>query len=329
MSLLSSHGLESIVLAAAQLEAEKELSNVNIKTECDSAIVTVDYATNDVSSTRYPKAIININENDVLCGRGGETNHHPGNLQYRRLVKMHQLAYLEAKRRDKPRIAKTIVDQIRNQKPSGRFLKKINYVDKLMWQDVGDVKAREKTSQALREGAPVIRDSLNSKQTPHCALDNASSNLTYTGSNVNKFVHGIDTQGMSPPCILPRQVSDSSEEFHALLNQQDEPFTCDKKKRNSHIFDDVKGIWNPSNQYKQQRSQNEHVQAYNNTKISEFHSNIYQNKNNHLYGMRFHLSESRKKCFRGPRIRIIKTRMRREHSIQEKGNFSTPITLTR
>eukprot|EP00594_Rhizosolenia_setigera_P002703 CAMPEP_0178954652 /NCGR_PEP_ID=MMETSP0789-20121207/9120_1 /TAXON_ID=3005 /ORGANISM="Rhizosolenia setigera, Strain CCMP 1694" /LENGTH=365 /DNA_ID=CAMNT_0020636099 /DNA_START=79 /DNA_END=1176 /DNA_ORIENTATION=+ len=107
--------------------------------------------------------ITTVNENDVLCGRGGETNHHPGNVRYRKLVKSHQRAYLNAKRRDKPRIARVIVDTIRRQSPPGRFLKKDS--NNGTWRDVGNVKAREKTSQALREGAPEIRDSFSAGST--------------------------------------------------------------------------------------------------------------------------------------------------------------------
>jgi hypothetical protein len=97
--------------------------------------------------------ISRVLENDVLCGRGGETNHHPGNIQYRQLVKACQPSYIAAKRRDKPKIAEKIVRTVR--KLGGRFLKKNPETN--TWRDVGNVKAREKTSQALREGAPELR----------------------------------------------------------------------------------------------------------------------------------------------------------------------------
>jgi hypothetical protein len=91
---------------------------------------------------------------DVLCGRGGETNHHPGNVQYRSLVKAFQKLYIESKRRDKPKIAQCIVYTIRS--VGGRFLKRTD-PSVNGWVDVGNTKAREKTSQALREGAPDLR----------------------------------------------------------------------------------------------------------------------------------------------------------------------------
>ena len=59
-----------------------------------------------------------------------------------------------SKRRDKPLIASKIVRLVRH--AGGRFLRK----DKSnVWRDVGNTKAREKTSQALREGAPDLRGS--------------------------------------------------------------------------------------------------------------------------------------------------------------------------
>lgn len=100
------------------------------------------------------EAIPFVQPNDVLCGRGGETNHHAGNIQYRQFVKACQRAYIAAKRRDKPFIAKRVVLAVR--KLGGRFLKKDQATNS--WRDVGNTKAREKTSQALREGAPELRN---------------------------------------------------------------------------------------------------------------------------------------------------------------------------
>jgi len=93
--------------------------------------------------------------NDVMYGRGGGTNHHLGNKRYRKMVESRKLKYVNSKRLDKPLVALEIIREWRAQLPSGRFLK---YNDKGgTWEDVGDKKAREKTSQALREKAPQIR----------------------------------------------------------------------------------------------------------------------------------------------------------------------------
>eukprot|EP00979_Chaetoceros_neogracilis_P001615 scaffold279_cov246-Chaetoceros_neogracile.AAC.8 len=93
--------------------------------------------------------------NDVLYGRGGGTNHHTGNKRYRKMVEGRKVDYVNSKRLDKPLVALNIIQRWRGQKPPGRFLK---FDDKKeSWLDVGDKKAREKTSQALREKAPLLR----------------------------------------------------------------------------------------------------------------------------------------------------------------------------
>jgi hypothetical protein len=159
-----------------------------------------------------------VRPNDVLCGRGGETNHHTyvttkiknivhcacwifveilcnrlvltflsplslylyfyhrGNIQYRKLVKAYRGLYVQSTRRIKPKVAQCIVYSIRQM--GGRFLKRVengnnntggkdseessstnssNNNNNAWWVDVGNIKAREKTSQALREGAPDLR----------------------------------------------------------------------------------------------------------------------------------------------------------------------------
>ncbi|GFH50883.1 hypothetical protein CTEN210_07359 [Chaetoceros tenuissimus] len=103
--------------------------------------------------------IKDINENDVLCGRGGATNSHSGNRSYRKLVKKFKDKYLKAKKKQKPAVAAEVVDIIRKLDPPGRFLKKDK--DTGWYTDIGDARAKEKTSQALREGAPLIRKQMS------------------------------------------------------------------------------------------------------------------------------------------------------------------------
>jgi len=101
------------------------------------------------------KGIKDPHENDVMYGRGGGTNHHPGNKEYRKMVEDRKLEYVNSKRLDKPLVALEIIRLWRGQLPPGRFLKLDEKTG--LWNDVGDKKAREKTSQALREKAPLIR----------------------------------------------------------------------------------------------------------------------------------------------------------------------------
>jgi len=112
-----------------------------------------------VSYSNDDSPITQPGPHDVLCGRGGESNHWTGNVQYRNLVKACQPEYVQAKRRDKPRIAAGIVLAVRH--VGGRFLKKQGDEQ---WTDVGNQRAREKTSQALREGAPELRKEQQQQQ---------------------------------------------------------------------------------------------------------------------------------------------------------------------
>jgi len=96
------------------------------------------------------KGIQTPHANDVLYGRGGGTNHHPGNRRYRALVKAKTVCYNNAIRPERGSVAHQIVRDWRTtQQPPGRFLK-LN-LKSGKWDDVGDAKAREKTAQLFRE----------------------------------------------------------------------------------------------------------------------------------------------------------------------------------
>eukprot|EP00980_Cylindrotheca_fusiformis_P030455 scaffold24835_cov113-Cylindrotheca_fusiformis.AAC.2 len=99
------------------------------------------------------EGVFTFSENDVLSGRGGGTNVHPGNRNFRDLINTHRRAYLKAKKNDKPEISKAVVRAIRD--AGGRFLKKDEKTQ--LWFEIGDSQAREKTSQAFRQRAPEMR----------------------------------------------------------------------------------------------------------------------------------------------------------------------------
>eukprot|EP00978_Attheya_sp_CCMP212_P047132 scaffold421236_cov58-Attheya_sp.AAC.5 len=102
--------------------------------------------------------IAETNVNDVLCGRGGKVNSHPGNRQFREIVEGLKEIYLAktTKKLEKAHVAAQIIITIRTMDPPGRFLKEDS--NDGMWYDIGDIKARKKAGQALREDAPEMRD---------------------------------------------------------------------------------------------------------------------------------------------------------------------------
>jgi hypothetical protein len=75
------------------------------------------------------------------------------------MVEDYKVKYIELKtKHEKTEIATEIVTACRDRNPPGRFLQQDKETGK--WYDVGDTKARMKTSQALREKAPLIRQQL-------------------------------------------------------------------------------------------------------------------------------------------------------------------------
>jgi len=93
---------------------------------------------------------------DVLCGRKFAALRHPGNQTYRYLVSLNKELYITCLVTEKIKVSRSIVAAIREQ--GGRFLTKDE--NKGTWFDIGDKKAIEKTSQALREGQPKLREKM-------------------------------------------------------------------------------------------------------------------------------------------------------------------------
>jgi hypothetical protein len=159
-----------------------------------------------VAQTEY---ITRIHPEDVLSGRGGATNSHSGNREFRRLVKAYQEEYLRAKKRDKPAVASVIVDQIREK--GGRFLRRCDTDSQgqVMYVDIGDVRAREKTCQALREGAPEIR---RKKKDP--SSDESDGKLKVTESLTKESEPTLSSSTSSVDASSPK--GDSAFQFRAI-----------------------------------------------------------------------------------------------------------------
>jgi len=85
---------------------------------------------------------------DVLSGRDQGVQRHGGNLKYRHLVHVNKAFYSQCPCQDKVKISRGIVRAIREL--GGRFLELDERTS--VYSDIGDKKAIEKTSQALREG---------------------------------------------------------------------------------------------------------------------------------------------------------------------------------
>lgn len=110
--------------------------------------------------------ITKVNANDIICGRGGLALKHPGNMAYRKMVGLNKELYATCLKTEKLGISKSIVAAIRETKvrflerqdgKTGQYLEeKDEYGNPVTWKDIGDKRAIEKTSQALREGRPKL-----------------------------------------------------------------------------------------------------------------------------------------------------------------------------
>lgn len=105
------------------------------------------------------QAIETPHDNDILSGRGNFVNYHPGNEQFRALVRKHKVAYVACPKSMKGTFAEMIVEEIKRFNPPGRFLKQDDATK--LWYDIGEKKALDKTRQALREGAPEIQKEIS------------------------------------------------------------------------------------------------------------------------------------------------------------------------
>ena len=149
-----------------------------------------------------------IGPNDVLLGRGGQTNQH--NIRYREIVASYQAVYLRSRKRDKITIANRIVAIVHER--GGRFLKR----DGDNWVVVSDKKAQEKTSQALREGLDVRNNKVRpNKQIRRDADSFAKAKLAHGKVITTGVVSDEPSLAEEPPLPEPtfapyeRQISQS------------------------------------------------------------------------------------------------------------------------
>ena len=167
-----------------------------------------------------------ISMHDVLLGRGGQTNNHLGNREYRRIVFEHQNEYLHAKKKEKALIARQIVKIVHTN--GGRFLKKddhSSYDGGDAWVEVPYAKAVSKTSQALREGLDVrnmtIRPNKIFRCTQELDLDELSKKVAGKVVSNATTHHGNYNHHQSPYSSLS-VVSVDNLDAHSLPELHDE-----------------------------------------------------------------------------------------------------------
>lgn len=151
-------------------------------------------------------------ETDIMNGRGGITNHHPGNQRYRRVVSLLKQFYTTCSSGEKGRISQAIVASIREQ--NGRFLE--SNPGKGTWYDIGDEKAIEKTSQCLREFRTNTSSKKNGKN-KNAATD-APKAAAASAAGATKDIMGIGLGSQQQPLASIQALRQSQIELQ--LQQQ-------------------------------------------------------------------------------------------------------------
>jgi hypothetical protein len=109
-------------------------------------------STSKASKPKPPRRVIDVSrsveytDDDVLLGRGGFTNTHPGNIRFReKALELRQL-YESSDKEQKFEISKLLLGSVTDK--GNRFLER---GDDGLWHEVVGDGARKKASQALRE----------------------------------------------------------------------------------------------------------------------------------------------------------------------------------
>jgi len=189
---------------------------------------------------QYPmKGIDYPGMNDVMCGRGGGTNHHIGNIRFRQLVNEQKLRYLAASKVDKPKVSTEVLQIWRALNPPGRFLTKTDASkgDDSLWHDVGDKKAREKASQCLRERTPDVMSFVTQIQQQE-KMKIEEDKMENGGVKASKSIKsGSDTISGASPDATISFVTPISTLATPDITQSSDPTKINKKSRRSR--DDV------------------------------------------------------------------------------------------
>lgn len=166
------------------------------------------------NSANYP--LYEKHSHDVLLGRGGSTNNHIGNRNWRALVASLKHFHITLPKRQKAILSKSIVRAVRSQNPPGRFLEKD--VETNLWYDVGDSRAIQKTAQALREGARDIRQTLVSNDDLTKPNNNDKEEERQIPSNSQHYSQGPKNNLEATPQEEMTWVCDNSDS--SLNNEQ-------------------------------------------------------------------------------------------------------------
>lgn len=105
-----------------------------------------------------PSSPGDLQELDIVTGRGAPTNYHYGNQVFRDLISENATEYLCAKRSAKPQVAMKILDVLKDR--GARFVKREKTAGRFTWVEIDSKSAYERVCQELRSMSDVSRQAL-------------------------------------------------------------------------------------------------------------------------------------------------------------------------
>ena len=156
--------------------------------------------------------------NDILLGRGGNNNKHPGNEQLRLKAMNHVQEYMASSRTEKTHMVNELVTWVRNLKPPGRFLQK-NLDDNNKWYEMDDKIARLKASQVYRDTVAIIRGTKG-------RVTSDSHRRSSTGTMDSSYRDGFDEDEANlahddPDDPLFSHFEDDKDELKSMFNRDE------------------------------------------------------------------------------------------------------------
>lgn len=188
---------------------EKKANNIPSSTNTQQ-YRTIQYNTipNKMIFNMDSPAFVTLQDSDVVCGRGGLANKHPGNRMLRRICCENKVLYQSSMNpTHKQCLILSILMAI--QQHGGRFVARTKDG---RWEVISDKKAKEKTAQLLRESdvpltaspvvstKPMIASSLSQRKSVVSTAD-AATNNSYKGCHQTQSA--ATTTTASPPVAQP------------------------------------------------------------------------------------------------------------------------------
>jgi hypothetical protein len=142
------------------MASEEWNNDVNNNSDFFEGLIFVDEPSNYQRNPRHPRRVIDLScpiehtKHDVLFGRGGDTNFHPGNVRFREKARELLPKYLQCSKDDKMQVSVELMESVTS--TGHHFLDK--GTDGKWYRVVGNA-PRKKASQAFRDALrEVLKD---------------------------------------------------------------------------------------------------------------------------------------------------------------------------